>query len=179
MIIFNMLTQVATFPASEDKMEATGEDKESSLEFETGGGDGRDGLRQQALDEATRGFHRFTGLRHPVRHGRVERGFGIAFAQGNPVPADVLQPVLIALIVIGFIARDPRVLGPLKGVGFERRGVAVRAGGQEEFHRLPLGGDPPVDFQTVEGASLAGRIPPPGFARRARATPNPKVIAGR
>ena len=81
----DLLTQVATLTDSEDEVKATRENEERHLQFEAGGGDGMDMLRQQAFDQAAGGFHRFARRRHQVGHHRFEGAFGIFLAQGDPV----------------------------------------------------------------------------------------------
>lgn len=173
------LTQVATFTDSEDEIEATGEDKESDLEFETGSRHGMDMLGQQAFNQASGGFHRLTGGRYQVGQCGVQWAFGVFLPQGNEVQACFPQEVFVAVIVVGFVTGDRRILWEIKGVLFQSLRIAIGTGGQKEFHRVALGSDYEMNFQAIEIAPLARLIAPPRFALIASAPPNADIIASR
>ena len=58
----------------------------------------------------------------------------------------LLQQLLIAIVVIGFIASDGRLSREIEGLLLQRLGIAVRAGRQKKLNGLSLSGDHEVDF---------------------------------
>jgi hypothetical protein len=67
-----------------------------------------------------------------------------------------MQEIFHPVIVVGFIAGDPRAFRQIKRILFQGWRITATARRQEEFNRLAGFGDQEMDLQAVEVTPFAG-----------------------
>ena len=146
------------------EVDAASQDEQSDFEFKTFGRDGMNRFREQAFEQATRGFNELADRGLQIRHLRRHRSQRILLPQGQKFHTSFSHQILDGVIVVGFVPCDPGLFWYIEIL--EPPGTRVTKGSrrQKEFNGLALFGDHNMNTETLKIAFFAGNIASPVFA---------------